>query len=293
MLRSMTGFGSATGEVQGTEFAVEVRSVNHRHLMVKTRLLAEDPALDGEVEALVKKQLGRGSVSVSVRVRRGAEAPAASFDLDVARSYHERLSDLAEGVSVAPEVSMDTLLSLPGVVLSGRERDFESPALRKALLAGVGDALTRLVEMRETEGRAIGADLRKHATLIERTVAKIERRMPQVVRGHQRQLTRRVDDLLDGKKSVPPSELAREIAVLADRMDVSEELSRLASHLDQLATMLKKGGRIGRKLDFLVQEFFREVNTIGSKCNDAKVAHWVVDLKTHVERLREQVQNVE
>jgi uncharacterized protein (TIGR00255 family) len=147
--------------------------------------------------------------------------------------------------------------------------------------------------MREAEGRSLEEDLRKNGTAIERIVARIERRMPQVVREHQRTLRRRVTDLLENRQGLSQTDLAREIALLADRLDVSEEIARLKSHLTQLVEFLDRGGAIGRKLDFLVQEIFREVNTIGSKCSDAKVAHWVVDAKTHAERLREQAQNVE
>jgi uncharacterized protein (TIGR00255 family) len=178
-------------------------------------------------------------------------------------------------------------------VLAG---DVDSKALqrgRRALLRAVDGALTALIEMRDHEGRALAADLTKHATAIARVVARIEKRMPQVVRAHQKALRQRVDELLDGRSTVQPADLAREVALIADRMDVSEELSRLHSHMDQLARLVEKKGPVGRSLEFLVQEFLREANTIGSKCNDARMAHDVVELKTLIERLREQVQNVE
>jgi len=148
--------------------------------------------------------------------------------------------------------------------------------------------------MREAEGEALRADLVKHARALARLTARIEKRMPTVVRAHQQSLKQRIELLLDGRVDVQGPELARELAVIADKGDVSEEVARIASHLEQLDGLLDGAQRaVGRRLDFLVQELFREVNTIGSKCGDAQVAHWVVEAKTVVERLREQVQNVE
>jgi uncharacterized protein (TIGR00255 family) len=160
-------------------------------------------------------------------------------------------------------------------------------------LQTVADALEALTQMREREGAATKRDLQKNAAAIARVVARIQKRMPAAVRAHQKALHARVAELLGGSAGLQPTDLAREIALIADRMDVAEELTRLASHLDQLAGLLAKKGPVGRSLDFLVQEFLREANTIGSKCNDARVSHDVVEVKTLIERLREQVQNVE
>ena len=146
--------------------------------------------------------------------------------------------------------------------------------------------------MRTREGTALANDLLKNSKVIKRVHGQITRRMPKVVKAYHANLARRVEELI-GRGSLSEGDLAREVALIADRLDVSEELSRLDAHLEQLAELLEKGGAIGRKLDFLSQEFFREANTIGSKCNDATVSHHVVDLKTHIERMREQVQNVE
>jgi uncharacterized protein (TIGR00255 family) len=157
----------------------------------------------------------------------------------------------------------------------------------------VDQALARMLEMRTAEGMALAADLRRNAAELEKLAARIQKRMPSIVRGHRTALAKRVQALLGGKVPVTGADLAREVALQADKLDVAEELARLASHLQQLERFVERGGRIGRQLDFLVQEIFREVNTIGAKCSDATVAHWVVEAKTRVERLREQVQNVE
>jgi uncharacterized protein (TIGR00255 family) len=293
MLRSMTGFGSAAGEGGGYSFQVEVRSVNHRHLLVKTRLTSDFSHLEGDVEVLVRKRLERGSVTVGMSVARVTDSQPLAVDPAVAESYHADIVALAERLGIAPTVSMDTLLGLPGVV-SAADNDAADPrTLRRAVLGAVEEALDRLVEMRQAEGRAIDADLAKHRAATDRILRRIEKRMPTVVRTHQKNLEKRVRELVDERHAVQSGDVAREVALLADRLDVSEEVARLSSHLEQLGGLLEKGGRVGRKLDFLVQEIFREVNTIGSKCSDSKIAHWVVEAKTHVERLREQVQNVE
>jgi len=293
MLRSMTGYGASSREEANFRVSAELRSVNHRHLNAKLRLDRDLAALEPEIEALVKKRLARGSVSVFISCEGAKEDRLASVDAVAAARYRGDIEAVAKELGIAPEVSMDTLLTLPGVVASADNGRPEEKRLRKCVLATVDEALDRLVEMREVEGAAIGADLAKHAAATKAIVAKVERRMPTVVKTHQKNLEKRVGELLGDRQAVQSADVAREVALLADRLDVSEEIARLVSHLDQLDSFLAKGGLLGRKLDFLVQEIFREVNTIGSKCSDAKVAHWVVDAKTHVERLREQVQNVE
>ena len=293
MLRSMTGFGAASREGPDRALSAEVRSVNHRHLLVKTRIPGDLSFLEGEIEALVKKRLERGTVSVSLRVDSVGAAGALHLDAETAERYQRQIQELAQRLGLSPSVSMDTLLQLPGVVAGAQNVVADAPQLRRMVLGVLDEALGRLIDMRETEGRAIAADIVKHAGATTRLVKHIEKRMPTVVRTLQHNLEKRVGELLENRQPVASTDVAREVAILCDRLDVSEEISRLKSHLDQLDAFLTKGGRIGRKLDFLVQEIFREINTIGSKCSDAKVAHWVVDAKTHAERLREQVQNVE
>jgi uncharacterized protein (TIGR00255 family) len=292
MLRSMTGFGAAASEEGGVRVRVEVRSVNHRHLQAKVRLPYELGHLEQEVDGAVRKRLSRGSVNVGVHLDRSGGAALVTIDEDAAARYHAELARLAKRLGTDEEPSLEAVLALPGVVESAGEQ--RVLALEERLCrAAVKEALASLVEMREREGEALDADLRKQAAAIAKLGGQIERRMPTVVRGHHAMLTKRANELLGDSAAVSEKDLARELAVLADRMDVSEEVVRLASHLDQIGKLLDSGGAIGRKLDFLVQELFREANTIGSKCNDAKVSHWVVDAKTRIERMREQAQNVE
>jgi uncharacterized protein (TIGR00255 family) len=292
MLRSMTGFGAAASEARGASLRVEVRSVNHRHLAVKLRLPEAMAALEPEVEERVRAHCERGTVSVHLALERSDGAAPARVDHELARRYARELATLSGELGLPATLSLDTLVTLPGV-LSDSVAAADQDQLRATVLELVDEALARMLAMRAAEGAALAADLRKNAEVLARLAARIHKRMPSIVRGHRAALAKRVQALLGAKAPVSSADLAREIALQADRLDVSEELARLASHLDQLETFVAKGGRIGRQLDFLVQEIYREVNTIGAKCSDATVAHWVVEAKTHVERLREQVQNVE
>jgi uncharacterized protein (TIGR00255 family) len=294
----MTGFGGAVQSDDGITVRVEVRSVNHRHLQVKTRLPQEHQNLEGEVETQVKAHAERGAITVSVLLERSDGDAPARIDARVAKRYADEINRLRAELSLASEVSIDALLALPGVVAS-TEDDRLLERESKLIARCLGAALKELVVMREREGTAMQADLRKHAKGIQKVVARIEKRMPKALEEHHANLLKRLGELLAqsgaSKKSLPvaQADLAREIALLADRMDTSEELARLESHLSQLEKLLDTGKAVGRQLDFLVQEFLREANTIGSKCADAEAAHAVVELKTLIERLREQVQNVE
>ncbi len=287
----MTGFGAASGQRAGFSVRAELRSVNHRHLQTKIRLPLEFQHLEADVEGVLRKKLHRGAVTVNVHVNRTARESDVRIDTGMARAYQKQLAQVAKDLKIESDLSLVELVQLPGVLVQTEAHELDE-AESKLLISIVTKAIAELILMRTREGEAMGLDLTKNAKGISRVHAQIARRMPKVVKEHQANLKRRVDELV-GRGNASEADLAREIALLADRLDVSEELTRLEAHLEQLAELLAKGGAIGRKLDFLAQEFFREANTIGSKCNDAPVAHQVVELKTHIERLREQVQNVE
>ena len=306
MIRSMTGFGAAVTTDADISVRVEARSVNHRYLQVKSRLPQDHGHLEIEVEALVKSHLERGAVTITVSLERAGGRAPAKIDVAVARRYQGEIAELGVKLGLAPAVSLETLLGLPGVIATSEDdtkREHESKLVLKCLRS----ALEALVVMREREGKALLADLQKNAAGVESVMAKLELRMPKVLAEYHENLKNRVDELLGVKDAtkapskaasgragaIDPADLAREIALVADKMDVSEEFARLQSHLSQLEQLLGGTKPVGRQLDFLVQEFFREANTIGSKCNDAEAAHAVVELKTLIERLREQVQNVE
>lgn len=292
MIRSMTGFGLGQAEQGGINARVEVRSVNHRYLQLKTRLPAEFGELEPELELLAKKRLARGAVTLTVHVARTSAAATYAVDEDVALRYRRVLTRFAKQHGLSDALSLGELVQLPGVVAPASDPSRHGREARLVLHAAK-EAFERLLQARAEEGARTAEDIAKHLQVLERLRARIQKRMPKVVHRHREQLVRRVAELVGPAAQVSAADLARELAVLADRMDVGEELERLGSHLVQARTLLERGGEVGRRLDFLSQELFRECNTLGSKCNDAVVAHDVIELKATVERIREQVQNLE
>jgi uncharacterized protein (TIGR00255 family) len=291
-VRSMTGFGAAEDRRGAATARVELRTVNHRHLQLKVRLPGELASLEPKLEALLRKRLGRGAVTAHVALERDEESEAAGLNADRIRSLVAELRALGSELGLSGELSLDSVLQMPGL-LAGKTETETDPDQGAWVLGVAGKAVDELLSMREYEGQAMLADLQLNAGVVATELRAIQARMPVVVQEHHQKLTQRVNDLVADSAGVSSADLAREIAVLAERLDVSEETSRLEAHLGQLESLLASGGPVGRKLDFLVQEFLREANTIGSKCSDAEVAHHVVELKTHIERLREQVQNIE
>lgn len=288
----MTGFGLGEAEGESLAVRVEIRSVNHRFLQARFRLPSEFADLEPRVDQAVKKKLSRGAVTLTVIATRGAAPTAVRVDDELAARYMELLGNTARQLGIENDLSLSKLAHLPGVVgtqLDESVREEES----KTLMQAVEAALENLVVMRKLEGESMEADIRKNVAAVTELRASIESRMPLVVQEHFDSMRKRAEELLDREGPIDPKDLARELALLAERTDVSEEISRLDSHLGQLEAILSKGGGVGRKLDFLVQELYREANTIGSKAGDAQVAHAVVELKTHIERVREQVQNIE
>lgn len=287
----MTGFGFAEVEAEGVSIRVEIRAVNHRFLQVRQRVPVELGELEPKLEGMLRKKLARGAVNLNVNLTRTASPSAVDLDLEVAKRYRKLLAKAAEELALTDDVGLAKLIELPGVISQradsgSRERDL------KLIVTATEAALAGLLEMREAEGARLEKDLRKHTKVIAKLRKQIRTRMPKLVKAHQDALRARVEELAQGL-SLAETDLAREMALIADKTDVSEELSRLEAHLEALDDALAKGGSIGRQLDFLVQELYREANTIGSKAGDVEVAHAVVELKTNIERVREQVQNVE
>ncbi len=299
-LFSMTGFGAARAErslSDGAELSisVEIRTVNHKHLQAKVRLPQGYAALEAAVDKAVRARLNRGAIQVGIEVARTGGQPSFNVDLSAVDRYAQLQGSLTERHPELRRIdSVTEMLGLPGVLVFDRSKQGLDVAGEeaRAILGVVDDALEALLTMRATEGEAMGADVAGAGEEIAALVTLISERMAGAAARHRARLVERVGELA-GDKSLAEADLAREVALLADRLDISEEITRLGSHLGQLRSVLSGGGSVGRQLDFLAQEFFREANTVGSKCNDAEVAHLVVDLKTHVERLREQVQNIE
>ena len=288
MLLSMTGQGSATLTADGITVTVEMRAVNNRHLKINLRCPDSLIALESVIEKSIRSVVGRGTVNVNIKVEKHSRAGDFSIDLDLLTSYRQQLQ-----TETTADVSTDTLLSLPGVVTSKSGAD-NSDASRSLILRVVEEALFQFNQMRVTEGEALSSDLDLQIERLTALIVEIRQHAPLVIQRYSDRLTEKLNQLLQQHNvTLSDSDLAREIGIFADRCDITEEVVRLDSHLKQFRDVMESQISQGRKLDFITQELFREINTIGSKANDASIANCVVESKTVVERIREQVQNCE
>jgi uncharacterized protein (TIGR00255 family) len=288
-MRSMTGFGLGEQSLGGGRLCAEVRSLNHRFLELRVRLPLEIADHTFFVEQLCRERLGRGRYDVSIRLD-GSVLPAPELDVARARGAYQTLQRLRDELSPGSELPLGLLAGFPGL-LSTSTSDPEP--LRAALAQAIGAALVSLDEMRAAEGSHLASELAERLRSVRTLLAELAGHGPALLEAQERRLQQRLARLLGGVDALDPARLALEVAILVDRCDTTEELVRLESHFDQFDALLTTPGPSGRKLDFLLQEMGRETNTIGAKCQDATLSHLVVALKAEVERLREQVQNVE
>ena len=291
----MTGFGSARFRCGDWSFEVEVRSVNHRHLDTRVRLPRALTALESAIRSRLQERLARGKVDVSVVCPEGG-GPSARLevDLDVARGYLSAAGDLAEA-GVEGGLDAASLLALPGVARLEEPEPAEGD-LREPLLAAVDEAVDGLLAMRVREGESLARDLEARLGRVSDLADSLEARSGSVQQAAVERLRKRTQKLQAETGLVDEARLHQEVALAAERMDIAEEIVRLRSHLEQFRGLLAAAGReepVGRRLEFLLQELGREANTIGSKGSDAPIAHDVVELKGELERVREQVLNVE
>jgi uncharacterized protein (TIGR00255 family) len=293
----MTGFGRAHFELDGVAFAVEVRTVNHRHLDVSVRLPRLASAAELPVKRRVQGRFARGKVDVVVSLPPGAGAGHASLELDpqVARRYLEYAESLRREGGVAGVLDVGVLLGLPGVARLV-EHALPEEALEAALGRAVDEAAAAAAAMRRGEGERLAAEIGERLEVVAALVGSLAERAGAVLESARERLRKRTDQLRRETGLLDEARLHQEIVIAVDRLDVTEEIVRLRSHLEQFRAILREAGPgapVGRRLDFLLQEFGREANTLGAKAGDADIAHLVVDLKTELERIREQVQNVE
>jgi uncharacterized protein (TIGR00255 family) len=296
VIQSMTGYGSACFQVDRCGFEVEIRSVNQRHLDVRLRLPRNLQSLEPELRARIQARFARGKLECGVSAQEGATPPSrVEVDVAAAREYLRAARELADSEHLAGVLSAAELLSLPGVTRVAEPAP--SPeALRAAVLAAFDQALDALAAMRSAEGAALERDLAGRLERVEELASALAERAELVQQAVRERLRRRAHQLGAETGLVDEARLYQEVVLAADRLDVSEEIVRLRSHADQFRKALGSAGPgspVGRSLEFLLQELSREANTIGSKAADAPVAHLIVGLKTELERMREQVQNVE
>ncbi|REJ10837.1 YicC/YloC family endoribonuclease [Halobacillus trueperi] len=293
MLKSMTGYGKSTVEVGETKVHVEIRSVNHRFLDITTKMPRSLLFLEDRLKQVVKGRLSRGRVDIFVTIE-GEELFEKKIDVnwEIVDQYLVRLKDIQRRYDLTGDISIDMVSKLDHV-FSEKEIETDSDELKMALLEAMDDAATQLVEMRTKEGHELYEDLEERIAKVRSWLSSLGERRPMVIEEYKERIRTRVEEYT--KEQIRPDEtkILQEVALLAEKGDVTEELTRLQSHFIQFEDTLSIEEPVGRRLDFIVQEMHREVNTIGSKSNDSKMTEMVVNLKSEIEKVKEQVQNVE
>ncbi len=296
MLKSMTGYGRDTVETDAFILTVEVKSVNNRFLKITGRVPEELSYLQTKIEDLIRKRLVRGSVYFSVVVEPRSRADLYEIDNGVLQKYLTTLREAHEILNInnQQEPSLTDLLLLPGVVRAEDKMKLGADELLDAACTAMDKALTQLVEMRRQEGAFLESEFRDRREALRGLIQKVNTETPAVLQEYNEKLKERVNYLLvNADVNVSSNDLIREVAVVAERSDITEELSRMESHLQQFLESIESAQPVGRKLEFIVQELFRESNTMGAKALSAELSRSVVEIKAEVDRLKEQVLNIE
>ena len=293
-MKSMTGYGRGECTTKGAQIVVELNTVNRKQAEVTLGVPAELESMESELRDMVLASVSRGRVNGRVTLRRSDANRAVSSAINEvqAKAYRRELAKLAKSLKIPDDFSLDTLLRLPGV-LESTEPALDGKAYRAPAKRALGQALLALQAMRGKEGGNLKRDLAKRLGELKRVAKRVAKRAPAVLKQHRRRLIERLRKVGIETPAADDERLLREMVYYTDRMDITEELTRLDSHFGQLEECLRSTQPVGRKLDFLAQEMFREINTIGSKANDSTISGEVVTLKTELEKIREQVQNVE
>jgi uncharacterized protein (TIGR00255 family) len=290
----MTGFGEARCQTEGLAVAVVVRTINSRHFKLSYRASEGYATLEPEVETVTREAIRRGTVQLNLRVDRRTSIDDFRINTDVLENYRRQLQAYTGRQEWSDPDDLQMLLSLPGAIDEQLRGDYDPRDDWPTIEPVVREALAATAQMRSAEGVALAADLAHNGRQISELLDTIAQRAPGIAQAYQTRLSQRVQQTLsEFNVTVQPADLLREVALFADRSDVSEEIVRLRSHLQQYEAALLLPDSSGRKLEFIVQEMGREINTIGSKANDAEISRLVVDIKTALERIREQIQNVE
>ncbi|MBW2636770.1 MAG: YicC family protein [Deltaproteobacteria bacterium] len=294
MVKSMTGYGRSEIALGGRNVVIEIRSLNHRNLEVIVRFPAFLSFLEMDIKKRLNEKISRGRVEVSIKVdaepgMNGGEKLKANLPL--IRDYYSLLTDIKKELGLEDEITLGLIARLKnGIYVSDVEIDPEEAW--ETISGALDEAVDSLITMKEKEGEILCDDFIAHLTLTEEYIKNLELRSPRVALEYQERLRERIAELVGGVE-IDEARVSQEIAILAEKNDINEETVRLASHIVQFRQMIKEGGPIGRKLDFLLQEMHREINTIGSKSGDLEISHNVIEIKTELAKLREQVQNIE
>ena len=294
MLNSMTGYGEAVDEFEGVSYAVEIKAVNNRYLKTIIKFPEGSAFLEDDIDKELRRHLSRGTINYVLRLKAVADRALFEIDDGALRSVVTKLNAISTSAGAKGSIDLASLLNLPGMVQPVLPDEEQSARIKEFVLRLTARALDKLERMREAEGVFLEADLKKHCDAIHKELETIRRCSGTVTQDYAKKLRKRVDELLaEAKLRLDEQTLAREVAILADRSDISEEITRLDAHLQQFSQICQSDGESGRRLDFLSQEMLREANTVASKAGDAQIARAVVEIKCLIERLKEQIQNVE
>ncbi|WP_339732112.1 YicC/YloC family endoribonuclease [uncultured Gimesia sp.] len=294
MLLGMTGFGSSTAEDDRISVQAEIRTVNNRYLKISTRYPDFYAKLGSQIEKLLRGSITRGTVNLTLKIDSLNRTSDYLLDEKVIQQYWSQLKHLTEVCHLPLPDNLNSLLSLPGAAIDNYSRSHNPEADWSLIEQAIQGALIELTEFRKKEGESAQADLLTSNQIICDQLDVVKQKAPLVVTSYRDRLHQRLSDLLqDQEVEFDPDSLIREVSLFADRCDINEEITRLQCHLEQFDTIITGKTSQGKKLEFLVQEMFREINTIGSKANDVEISHAVIDMKLAVEKIRENVQNVE
>ena len=297
MINSMTGFGRLCREIDGTSYAVEIKTVNNRYFKLSPHIPGSAAFLEDEIEKILRKNIYRGSVNYTLCYKNITGEAMLDIDtnaLDGLLNKLNKLPLLEKSGTCQFKVDIGSLLCLPGILRPYEPDEAQAEKIRNAVLEITNEVIESVKKMRAVEGAALVADLKDNCRQIEQSLAQVASKAPVVVEEYQKKLQSRVDRLLESAKlEIDRDSLAREVAIFADRCDIAEEVTRLTSHLEQFLGVCENETCAGRKLDFLCQEMLREANTIASKASNAEIAHRVVEIKSRIDRIKEQVQNIE
>lgn len=293
-IHSMTGFGSAQVTLERREFLLEIKTVNHKYLKLISRFPETFNPIQFDLENLARESLLRGSVYLTIRETSSEEGESYQISKNSLKNYLKQIKALQKDLALTIPLSLGELIQLPGVIFS------EDPTLswekgpKKTLWQAFQKTLKQVLEMRKKEGQKLAEELKDYTKKIQLFLGKIEKRLPTFLKEYREKLFQRIQLLTQEQSlSLDLDSLIRELAIYADKTDISEEIVRLKSHLEQFNNSLKKEGSIGRKLEFLTQEMLREANTMGSKITDIEALNHIVEIKSLVDKIKEQVQNIE
>jgi uncharacterized protein (TIGR00255 family) len=293
MIKSMTGYGKAEAMIDGRKYAVEIRSLNHRYLEISLRLPGSLSALETEIKRRIGERFSRGRIEVAIRVDTNGnmEEGRLELNLPLLRNYFNLLQRLKDEFQLKGDVALENLVGFKDVFVP-MEVETDMDLIAQHIGTVLEDAIRLLTEMREKEGALLLGDLEERIRMVQACLSSIADRAPRCVQEYQRRLSERVRELTGGI-DIDAARLSQEVAIMADKIDITEEIVRLSSHFSQFHEMLLSGEAVGRKIDFLIQEMNREINTIGSKTGDLEISRNVIEIKSELGKLREQVQNIE